>query len=68
MDNRMEIEEENFTQNIINKENQKQEENKKININENNQMEEEKDDKILEFNEFMVLCELGIADITRKKI
>jgi len=27
-----------------------------------------KDDKILEFNEFMVLCELGIADITRKKI
>ena len=45
MDNRMEIEEENFTQNIINKENQKQEENKKININENNQMEEEKDEK-----------------------
>ena len=27
-----------------------------------------KDDKILEFNEFMVLCELGISDIVRKKI
>jgi hypothetical protein len=27
-----------------------------------------KDDKILEFNEFMVLCELGISDLTRKKI
>ena len=27
-----------------------------------------KDDKILEFNEFMVLCELGISDLTRKKM
>ena len=27
-----------------------------------------KDDKILEFNEFMVLCELGISELTRKKI
>ena len=27
-----------------------------------------KDDKILEYNEFMVLCELGISDLTRRKI
>ena len=27
-----------------------------------------KDDKFLEYNEFMVLCELGIADSARKKI
>ena len=27
-----------------------------------------KDDKILEFNEFMILCELGTSDIVRKKI
>ena len=27
-----------------------------------------KDDKILEYNEFLVLCELGLSDSTRKKI